>query len=207
MPFDLPPLDPAIEFSVASRGMSKGIAQTEGPQAVAKGSFKAGIIQVGAQWKNLTSPVADGEGVVFANVAPTLGAFQLTLGVAHKFNTAVREPLDDHAWEFTGAVSRKFGKLSLRGSLVYSPDDLGGTRRSFYWEGGPTLELGKSTRLLATVGRRHRANAPDYTSFSAGISRTVFKGVSIDLRWHDTNRHELGESFDGRAVISTRLSF
>ena len=32
--FDLPPPDPGIEFVVASRGMSKGIAQTDGPQAL-----------------------------------------------------------------------------------------------------------------------------------------------------------------------------
>jgi hypothetical protein len=204
---DLPPLDPAIEFSVASRGMSKGIAQSEGPQAVAKGSVHAGVIQVGAQWKNVTSRVAGGEGAIFMQVSPKLGQFQFTLSAAHKFQTRVREPADDHSWEFSGAVSRKFGKLALRGSLIYSPDDLGGARRSFYWEGGPTLEIGKSTRLLATVGRRHRANAPDYTSFSAGISRTVFKGVSADLRWYDTSRHQLGENFGGRAVVSTRLAF
>lgn len=204
---DLPPLDPGIEFNVASRGMSKGIAQTEGPQVVAKGFLQSGIVQVGAQWKNVTSPVAGGEGAIFANVAPKLGSLQFNLGVAHKFQTGVREPTDDHSWEFTGAVTRKFGKLSLRGSLVYSPDDLGSARRSLYWEGGPTLELGKSTCLLAIIGRRNRVDGPDYTSYSAGISRTLFKGATVDLRWYDTNHHELGENFKRRAVVSAKLAF
>ncbi len=34
--FDLPPPEPGIEIVVASRGMSKGVAQTEGPQLVVK---------------------------------------------------------------------------------------------------------------------------------------------------------------------------
>ena len=104
-------------------------------------------------------------------------------------------------------MSRKFGKLSLRASVVYSPDDLGGALQSIYVEGGPTLEIGKTTRLLATVGRRQRENGDDYTSFSAGLSKTVFKGMSVDVRWYGTNRHELGENFDGRGVISARMAF
>ena len=47
MPFDLPPPDPGIEISVATRGMSKGIAQTEGPQMIARSSVKFGDVQFG----------------------------------------------------------------------------------------------------------------------------------------------------------------
>ncbi len=29
----------------------------------------------------------------------------------------------------------------------------------------------------------------------------------LDLRWFDTNRHSLGPFFDGRAVVSARMTF
>lgn len=147
--FDLPPPDPGIEFVVASRGMSKGAAQTEGPQLVAKPFVQMGPVQLGGQWKNVSSAVAGGEAALFANVAPKVARTQLNLGVAYKFQTGVKEPTDDKSWEFTGSATRKLGKLSLRVAAVYSPDDLGGARHSLFVEGGATLEIGKTTGLSA----------------------------------------------------------
>ena len=205
--FDLPPPDPGIEFVVASRGMSKGIAQTEGPQALVRPYAQMGPVQVGSQWKNLSSPVAGGEASAFVNVAPKLGKFQLNIGAAYKLLTGVNGPTDNKSWEFTGNITRKFGKLSLRVAAIYSPDDLGGAKRSIFVEGGPTLEIGKTTRLSAAIGRRERVNGDDYTAFNAGIAKTIFKGVTIDARFYGTNRSNLGDFFEDRAVISARLSF
>ena len=205
--FDLPPPDPGIEFVVASRGMSKGIAQTEGPQALIRPFVQLGPVQVGAQWKNLTSPVAGGEESTFLTVAPKLGKFQLNAGVAYKLFTGVRGPTDNKSWEFTGNVTRKFGKLSLRVAAIYSPDDLGGAERSIFVEGGPTLEIGKTTRISAAVGRRDRVNGDDYTAFNAGIAHTLFKGVTLDARYYGTNQSDLGEFLEDRLVVSARMSF
>lgn len=205
--FDLPPPDPGIEISVASRGMSKGIAQTEGPQLVAKPYLQLGPVQIGGQWKNVTSPVAGGEAAAFVSVAPKLGRFQIQLGAAYKFQTGVREPADDKSWEFTGSVTRKFGKVSLRLGAVYSPDDLGGARRSLVIEGGPTLELDKTTRLSAALGLRSRINGDDYTAFNAGVAKTIFKGVTLDARLYGTNRNDLGVNYKERLVASARMAF
>jgi len=205
--FDLPPPDPGIEFVIASRGMSKGIAQTEGPQALVRPYVQVGPVQVGAQWKNLSSPVAGGEASTFVNAAPKLGKFQLNIGAAYKLLTGVNGPTDNKSWEFTGNVTRKFGKLSLRVAAIYSPDDLGGAKRSLFVEGGPTLEIGKMTRISAAIGRRERVNGDDYTAFNAGISKTIFKGVTLDARFFGTNRSNLGDFFEDRAVVSARFSF
>ena len=204
--WDLPPPDPGFEIVVASRGMSKGVAQTDGMQFVPKAFVHLGKVQVGAQWKNVTSDVAGGEGAIFANYATKLGAFQLTLGAAYKFQTAVKGDPDDTSFEFSGAATRKFGKLSLRTSAVYSPDDLGGARRSIYLEGGPTLEIDSTTRVSANLGHRSRVDGVDYTSWNAGISKVVFKKVTIDARYYDTNRGELGEVYDNQIVVSGRLT-
>jgi hypothetical protein len=207
MMFDLPPLDPGIEIAVASRGMSKGIAQSEGPQLVVKPFVKLGDVQVGMQWKNVTSDVAGGEGALFIGFAREIAKVQLTLQASHKFQTGVREPTDDHSWEFTGGLSRKFGQVTLRTIAIYSPDDLGGAKRSIYWEAGPALDLGKQFKFLANFGHRSRRNGDDYTSFNAGVSTTIVPRVALDLRWYDTDRHELGENFQGRAVVTARMAF
>ena len=201
------PLDPGIEIVVASRGMSKGIAQSEGPQVIVRPSVKLGDFQVGAQWKNVSSTVAGGEGAVFVGFAREIGGFQMTLQASHKFQTGVREPTDDHSWEFTGGLNRKVGRVTLRTSVIYSPDDLGTAKQSLYWEAGPALDLAKDLKLFAFIGHRGRRLSDDYTSFNAGASTTLVPNVTVDLRWYDTNRHELGKNFRGRVVVTARMAF
>lgn len=207
MMFDLPPPDPGIEIVVASRGMSKGIAQTEGPQIVARPFVQMGAFQLAGQWKNLSSPVAGGEASAILGVAPKLGQFQINLAAAYKMQTGVRGPTDDKSWEFTGNVSRKFGRFSLRMQAIYSPDDLGSSKRSLYVEGGPGFDINKTTRISANIGRRDRVLGDDYTSFNAGITKTVFKGFSIEGRFYGTNQSDIGEFLEDRLVVSARMSF
>ena len=207
MMFDLPPPDPSIEFVVASRGMSKGLAQTEGPQALIRPSVQMGWLQVGGQWKNLGSPVAGGEASAFIGVAPKFGEFQVNLAAAYKLQTGVRGPTDNKSWEFTGSVSRKFDRLSLRVQAIYSPDDFGGAKRSIYVEGGPGFDLDKTTRISANIGRRDRVLGDDYTSFNAGITKTVFKGFTLDGRYYGTNQSDIDEFHEDRLVVTARLTF
>ena len=152
--FDLPPPDPGIEVSIASRGMSKGIAQSDGVQVVPKAFIQLGSVQLGGQWKNVTSAVAEGEGAAFVNWQGKWGAVQFGIGATFKFQTSVTEPTDDKALELNGSVSAKWGKAGARVSAVYSPDDFGTTGQSVYVEGGPSYDLTKTLRISANVGRR-----------------------------------------------------
>ena len=204
--WDLPPPDPGVAIHVASRGMSKGLAQKDGVQVIPKAYLQVGNVQVGGQWKNVTSPVADGEAAAFVTYAPKIGPYQLSIGGAYKFQTKLKGETDDKSWEFTGSASRKFGKLTLKASAVYSPDDLGGSRRSLYLEGGPSFEIDGSTRVSANIGRRNRVAGVDYTSFNAGISKTLFKKATFDLRYYDTAQSDLGEIYHGRLVLSGKLA-
>lgn len=206
--FILPPIDPGIELVVASRGMSKGVQQTVGePQVLPKVYIQAGDIQIGSQWKNVTSTSARGEAAAFVNVNRKVGRFQITAGAAYKFQTGVTGTPDSDSFEFTGGVSRKFGKLSVKLTGIYSPDDLGSAKRSLYLEAGPSLDLGKTLRLSANLGRRTRAGGVDYVSMNMGATKTVFRAFSVDLRYYRTNRAELGQIYKSRLVAAGRWSF
>lgn len=118
----------------------------------------------------------------------------------------MRRKTDSDGFELTVGFNRSFGRLGLKGSVDYSPDDVGRTRRSFYFEGGPTVAISTSTKLIATIGRREQIGNPDYTSFSAGVSTNLSNRVAIELRYHGTSRSELGEPFHGRTVVTARLT-
>ncbi len=123
-----------------------------------------------------------------------------------KFQTDVREPTDDEALELNGSVAPKWGKFGVRVSAVYSPDDFGSSGPSLYVEGGASYDVGESLRVSANVGRRERFGSPDYTSFNAGVSKTLGK-LTFDARYHGTAQGELGEPYRGRMVVSGRLSW
>jgi uncharacterized protein (TIGR02001 family) len=206
MPFDLPPPDPAAEIFVSSHGMSKGIGQSDGPQIIPKASLRLGAVQFGAQWKNVTSTSANGEGALFANASRKIGALQLTAGVAYKFQTGVRGHPDSRSFEFTAGATRKFGRLSARINAVYSPDDLGSAKQSLYIEGGPALDIGRGWTISGAVGSRSRRDGQDYHSFNAGIGKSL-KSLQLDLRYYDTDRSSVGDPYHARLVASARLSF
>lgn len=204
--WDLPPADPGIEIVIASRGMSKGIAQTDGPQAVVKPSVRFDWLQLGGQWKNVTTSNAEGEASVFANVSKKVGTLQLSGGITYKVLTSAPPNTDSRSIELAAGASRKFGPVTARVNLVYSPDDLGSARESLYVEGGPSVQLPKGWSVSAAVGQRHRRGGADYTSFNAGVSKAV-KMLQLDLRYYDTAQSNLGEVYRARVVGSVRLSF
>lgn len=207
MPLALPPFDPVVEMVVSSRGMSKGVEQADEPQVIPEAYLQIGDVQIGGQWKNVTSTTADGEGAAFLNATRKFGAYSVTLGAAYKFQTGTTQSTDSGSFEFAGSLGRKIGGVSLKVSGTFSPDDLGGAKRSLYLEGGAALEITKSLSLSANIGRRTRKNGLDYVSMNLGATKTFVRAFSIDLRYYRTNRSELGEIYDDRLVVAGRWSF
>ena len=206
MALDLPPPDPGVEIVVATRGMSKGIAQTDGPQIVAKGFLRLEDVQFGLQWKNISSSSADGEGSAFLSTSRKLGSLQLSGSVAYKFYTGIRGNPDATSWEFTAAASRKFGPVTARLNAIFSPDDLGSARRSLFVEAGPAVQLARGWTASAAIGQRSRVNGVDYTAFNGGISKAAGP-MQLDLRYHHTNHSGLDNPYRARIVASARVSF
>ena len=205
--FALPPADPGFEISLASHGMSKGIEQVDGPQVILKPYLQVGDFQVGGQWKNITSATANGEASAFVNFSRKLGPTVLTLGAAFKAQTAAARGTDPNSLEFTAGLTRKIRRVSLKFSAIYSPDDAGGTKRSLYVEGGPSFDLTKTLRLSANIGHRSRQNNADYTSMNIGATQSLFRLLSVDLRYYRTNRSGLGDVYHDRLVASARCAF
>lgn len=205
MPLDLPPPDPGVEIVTATRGMSKGIAQTDGPQIIGKGFLRLSDVQFGIQWKNVSSSSSSGEGSAFLTASRKLGSMQVSGGIAYKIQTGVHGPSDSAAWEFTAGASRKSGPVTARLNAIFSPDDLGSALRSLFVEAGPAVQLGKGWTASAAIGRRSRVNGTNYTAFNAGLGRSAGP-LQFDVRYYDTSRSD-AEIYRRRVVASARISF
>lgn len=206
MPFDLPPPDPGVEIVLATRGMSKGLSQTDGPQFLGRAFVALGDFQAGGQWKNVNSSGAKGEASLFITASRKIGTVQVNGGVAYKFLTGLHGPADSTCWEFTAAASRKFGPVTAKVNAIFSPDDLGSARRSLFVEAGPAVQLARGWTASAAAGLRRRENGVDYTAFNAGVSKAAGP-FQLDVRYYDTNHSGLGTAYHARIVASARLRF
>jgi hypothetical protein len=208
LPFDLPPPVPVLEFTLSSHGMAKGLSQADGPQAFPKFTLKSGAFQAGAQWKNVSRTLGGGEAQLFVGWSGKAAGFTLGGGAAYRIITDPRIATgNSQGWEFNASVARKFGPLGLRAFALYNRDDYGPVGPSLYVEGGPGLALPKGFSVSAAVGHRGRRGGADYTSFNAGVSKTLVKKLILDLRYYDTDRNELGYVYAARAVGSVKMTF
>ena len=203
--YALPPVVPALEISVASKGMSKGLLQSDGPQFISRASLKIRQFSVGGQWKNVDTNSAKGEASLFGGWSGKVGGFDVGASVTYKMLTSASGSGNRNCWELSANAGRKFGKFGLKASAIYSPDDLGATRQSLYVEAGPSLDLPWKLKASAAIGFRERRNNRDYTSFNAGISRPIGKNLTLDVRYYDTDRGELGKTYGNRVVGSIKL--
>ena len=203
---DMPPPDPSLEIVLASRGISKGLAQTKGPQLVVRAELAFGPVYFGALAKNVTSPTSDGEAWAIIGSRKSLGGFDLAGSAAWKRLIAPVGNVDANALEIIASASRGIGRVTPRVSVIWSPDDLGSTGRSTYLEAGAGYRLVKALTLSAAVGRRERRGGLDYTAYNAGLAYTLDKRLTLDLRYFDTSRSG-DPAFKDRLVLSARAKF
>ena len=204
---DLHNPDPGIEISIATRGISKGLTQTDGAQVVVRPELAFGDIYLGAYAKNVTSTTSDGEGGPVIGLRTSAGGFNLVASATGKLSIDPTEGSDPEALELAGSAARRLGPLNLRLGITWSPDDLGSTGESTWIEGTTTYDLGADFAASAAIGFRERDGGPDYTAFNVGISRTFFGHLTADIRWYDTDRSAQGDAFEGRLVGTLRARF
>jgi len=205
MPFGLPPPDPAIELFVASHGMTQGLSQSDGPQIIPRAYLRLGQVQLGAFWRNIDSPVANGIGVLFVREGVKRKSAQADFVLLYRTRTGAHRPTVLHAWEVDATFRRSFGRFGVRLNVEYAPREfeLG---PSLFVEIGPTFRLAKGASLFANLGRRERSGAPEYWAINIGMSAAVGKNLVLDGRYYATDRSSLGPRYNGRLVFSARLS-
>ena len=204
---DLHQPDPGIEISVATRGISKGLSQTEGPQLVVRPELAFGDVYLGGYAKNVTSTTSEGEGGPTIGLRTRAGGFDLAASATFKLSIDPAEGSDAEVLELSGSAAHRLGPLNLRLGVTWSPNDLGTTGESTWIEGATTYNLGHDFVASAALGLRERDGGPDYTAFNVGISRIFFGHLTVDVRWYGTDRSAQGDAFEDQLVGTMRARF
>lgn len=188
--------------------MSKGIAQTDGPQLLVRGELAFTDFYLGAHAKNVASSTEDGEVAALVGIRKKLAGLDFSASAAWKRAIDAAPGSDANSLEVSGSVARSMGRLTPRLSIVWSPDDLGTTGRTIFAEAGASYVLGKAVVASAAVGRRHRTGGLDYTAWNAGLSWAPYKRFTVDVRYYDTDATaDPDQPYRARIVAAGRLSF
>lgn len=197
------------QVGVASQYVGKGAGKSDENPAVS-GSIE---LEVGDFYVSGFASSADISSGAHAEVITAVGYRTTLAGV--KFDAQVmnrdlpgsRAGIDKNYWEYQVDASRKFGPVSTRFRVNYTPDGFSATQEAWWIELQGTVALDGKTKASAAIADRSADGGAEYVAWNMGVKRALTDAVSADLRWYDTDGHSLGETYEGRLVAALTYAF
>lgn len=203
--------EPAAEVSfnagVTSDYVWRGFSQSdEGPAVqvgadVAYGNFYAGTWASNVDFGDST----DAEWDFYAGVTATTGAIDWDFGVSYYNYVGDPDEADYNFVEFKVAASQTFDKVTLGGSVNYSPDFFGLDEEATYVEVTGEYALNDQWAISGGIGKQFLDVTDDYGTWNAGVSYGFTENLSVDVRYWDADVSS--PLSDARVVVSLGASF
>lgn len=202
---------PTLEFNVgaATDYVFRGVSNTdENPQIfggvdVSMGLFYAGVWASNVDFNDSTDAEID----IYAGFAPTVGAISLDLGALYYAYVDAPSGADYNYLELQAKASMPFGPATLGGGVYYVPNSYGGIDSSAYYEVNGAWSVTEKLSFSGALGRQTFDGPGDYTTWNVGAGYALTDNLGVDLRYHDTDKHSFGKTYDSRVVLSLEVTF
>ncbi len=204
-------LGPVFSYSVtaASDYIFRGVSQTEnrpaifGATRVTDDQFYVGIGIENVDFHNSTAAEYD----LSAGWSPLVAGNKFDFGVVRY--GYIGEPDHTHidTVEYKVAVSRDIGPVTLGGVVYYSDNFFGSGHDGIYYAGRVTYRVIKSLSVSGALGRQTVGEGIGHTTWNTGLDYSLTKNILLDLRYYDTNVHNLGDNYGSHYVAALKLSF
>lgn len=203
-------LDISFNLGAATDYVYHGVSQSDGNPQLSAGVDTTlwGVGYVGtwisrADFDNGT----DAEYDLYVGARPQLGPVTLDLGVIYYgyINQAVGPKQDFVVFKLGGAIP--LGAATLGAEVHHSNDFFGQTGKATYVELNGAMPIAEKFKVSGALGHQKVAYDGDYTTWNLGVSYAVNDVVGLDLRYHDTDAHDLGDIYDGRVVLGVKAAF
>jgi uncharacterized protein (TIGR02001 family) len=193
---------------VATENVGKGLGKSGGePSVSGEVEFGHGDFYAGLSGSTVDiAGGADAEIVAVVGYAPELVGYEFDFSAQHKTLTGAPTGYDNRFMEYQADVSRAIGPVGLRMRVNYSPDSSGGTEEAWWVEMQGGVALGARSRATVALGERTQDGERAYVAWNAGVKHKLTDKLALDVRWYDTDSHELGERYDGRLVAALTFS-
>lgn len=202
---------PGFDFNlgVASDYVFRGVSQTdEDPQVFGGADLSVGRFYAGAWGSNVDfNDTTDAEFDLYAGFTPTVGVVSLDLGLLYYGYVDQPSGADLDYLELKAAGSVPLGPATLGAQAYYSPNYYAGVDHAFYYEVNGAFSPTEKLSFSAALGRQQVSGAGDYTTWNVGVGYALTDHLGLDLRYHDTDKHSLGDTYGSRAVVSLKAAF
>ncbi len=218
-------LEMSYNAGVTSDYVWRGISQTnEGPAAQAGIDAAYGLFYAGVWGSNVdfgdvgvASSSADWEVDLVAGIKPKLGMFDFDLGLIYYMYPGASDAAAEYNFlELKAGVSTSIDKLTVGGTVYYSPETTAKGGNTWVYEGTAEYALPMDFAISGTVGGYNYRDTPanDYTYWNIGLSKSFGDHWSVDARYWDTDKSSTScitntgnVTCDGRFVASVNFSF
>ncbi len=179
-------IDVSVTLTGSTNYQWRGVSQTDNQPAVfaaVSASYKG--FYAGAGTENVDFAGIDQEYDLWAGYALPLGKAKLDLGVVRY--GYVDAPTNIDTTEIKGALTVPVGKVSLTGAVYHTWDYFGTDADATYFEASAAMPVNDKLSLSGAFGHQTVDGLFNYNTWNLGASYAVFKGASIDVRYHDTD--------------------
>lgn len=197
------------QLGLASEYVGKGLGKSAGDPSLnasleaSYGDFYGSVFASTAK----LSQGSDAEIVTALGWRPKAAGVAFDLSVVNRDLPGTRSGVDSNYWEYQADASRKFGRVSGRLRINYTPDGFAATKEAWWIEAQASTALGPRTKASAAFGVRSADGGADYNAWNLGVKHNLNERWAIDARWYDTDSHALGDNYDGRLVGALSFNF
>jgi len=202
--------DVSWNAAVTSDYVFRGVSQTQENPAVSAGvDLTKGAVYAGAWASNVDfGDDADAEVDLYGGWRPEVAGWALDLGGVAYLYTGQPDGADYDYVELKAAASRAMGPVTVGGAAYWSPDFFGASEdEATYVEANAAFAPADRWTVSGAVGRQWVSSDLDYTTWNAGVAYALTDHLTVDVRYHDTDQHDLGEAYGARAVASLKAAF
>lgn len=197
------------QVGIASEFIGKGIGKSNGeisPFAsieVEAGPAYASVFVASAE----LSQGADAEIISAIGYRPEIGSISLDLSVINRDLPGTRAGVDSNYFEYQVDASRKFGPVSARLRVNYTPDGFAATREAWWTELQGSISVSPATKLSAAIADRTADGGAGYAAWNVGAKHKLAERITVDLRYFGTDSSGISDAYEDRVVASVAVSF
>jgi uncharacterized protein (TIGR02001 family) len=201
---------PVFAFTVtaASDYIFRGISQTQngaavfGSGRVSYDNFYVGVGLENVDFHNSTTAEYD----LSAGWTPVVHGFRFDFGVVRYGYIDQPAHTEIDTAEVKAVVLHDFGPVTLGGGVYYTGNYFGSHRDDVYGEGRAAYKITPKLTLSGAAGRQS-GGLSSHTTWNAGATYAFAKHLALDLRYADTDQHDLGKTYHSHFTASLTASF
>lgn len=203
---------PQVSWNVAAASdyVFRGVSQTQENPALSAGvDLTNGAFYAGAWASNVDfGDDADAEVDLYGGWRPEVAGWTLDLGGVAYLYTGQPDGADYDYVELKSAASRAVGPATVGAAVYYSPDFFGASEdEATYLEANAAFAPADRWTVSGAVGRQWVSSDLDYATWNLGAAYALTDHLTVDVRYHDTDQHDFGDSYGARAVASLKATF